>query len=134
MFEGYYTKALWGGKGVWRSSRGFRADTPIMPIVAKKAIFGGLPWTPLKTSKLLYPLKGLWYSTSQTYVKIKLIALLLLWFLRDNPFWSVSPLILYTMKFEVVGGTLNIKKIGFFFTWWIIHNIWDGIRPGRDFF
>ena len=134
MFEGYYTKALWGGKGVWRSSRGFRADTPIMPIVEKKAIFGGLPWTPLKTSKLIYPPNGLWYSTPQTYVKIKLIALLLLWFLRDKPFWSVSPLILYTINFEVRCRTLNIQKVGFFVTWWNILGQMNGIRHLQKFF
>ena len=60
MFEEYYTKALWGSKG-------FRADPPNIPILAKKAIFGGMPCTPLKTSKLPYPLKGLWYSTAQTF-------------------------------------------------------------------
>ena len=84
----------------------------------KNAILGGLPWTPLRTLNPPHPLKGVWYSTPQTYNRLELIALQLLWFLRDIPFWSVSPSILYTVKFEVLGGTLNMQKVELFFTWW----------------
>ena len=118
MFEGYYTKPLWGGKGVWGSLRGFRADPPKWPFLAKGRDLRGLPWTPLRTLKPPNPLKGVWYSTPQTYNRLELIALQLLWFLRDIPFWSVSPSILYTVKFEVLGGTLNMQKVELFFTWW----------------
>ena len=60
----------------------------------KKATFRGLPW---RTSILPYLLKGLWYSTTpQSYIKSKLITLLLLWFLRDEPFCSILSLIQYT--------------------------------------
>ena len=117
----------WSGLGV---SKGVQAGPPKM---AKMSIFECLPWTPLKTPKPSYPLKGFWYHTPQTYVRLKLIALLLLWFLRDKPFWSFSPLILYTINFKVSCRTLNMQKVGFFFTWWNIHGYWNGIRHGRDF-
>ena len=126
MFEGYYTKGLWGDKMVWRSSWGLRAD--YQKWLGILAIFGGLPSTPKKTSKLSYPLKGLWYSTPQTYVKIKLIALLLLWFFGINRFAQFCPYIIYYINFEVEGGTLNVQKIGFFFTWWSQWVHMNGIR------
>ena len=45
-----------------------------------------------------------YYSHFQTYVKLKLIALLLLWFLRDEPICSISPLISYTINRKAARG------------------------------
>ena len=134
MFEGYYTKGLWGGKGDLGVFKGVQGRPWYSAFLAKMVIFGGLPWTPLKTPKPPYLLKGLWYSTPQSYDRLKLIAKLLFPFLRNKPFWSVSPLILYTINFEVRCRTLNIQKVGFFVTWWNILGQMNGIRHLQKYF
>ena len=74
---------------VFRDPQGAQGRPPFQP---KQAIFGGLPWTPLKTPEPPYPFKLLCYSTSQTYDRLKLIALSEVWFLEIGcPFRPFLP-------------------------------------------